>query len=54
MPESLSAHAELEHERDYVAGLYRRLEELRAEKQEQLARVRGSRRSGQHAERFRT
>ena len=42
MPESLSAHAELEHERAYVAGLYRRLEELRAEKQEQLARVRGS------------
>ncbi len=31
---------ELEHERDYVARLYHRLDELRAEKEAQLARVR--------------
>ncbi len=31
---------ELEHEREYVAGLYERLDELRAEKERQLARVR--------------
>ncbi|NKX56138.1 HelD family protein [Arthrobacter mobilis] len=42
MQEAHTAHAELEHERNYVAGLYRRLDELRAEKQEQLARVRRS------------
>ena len=42
MPESTSAHAELDLERQYVAGLYSRLQELRAEKQEQLARVRRS------------
>ncbi|QTG79865.1 HelD family protein [Arthrobacter crystallopoietes] len=40
MQEAVSAHAELEHERDYVAGLYQRLDELRAEKQQQLDRVR--------------
>ncbi|MFD1213528.1 HelD family protein [Arthrobacter sp. GCM10027362] len=40
MQDADTAHAELEHERDYVAGLYQRLDELRAEKQEQLARVR--------------
>ncbi|MCC2661882.1 MAG: family ATPase, partial [Arthrobacter sp.] len=32
--------AELAHERDYVAGLYARLDELRAEKRAQLAQVR--------------
>ena len=32
--------ADLAHERDYVAGLYARLEELRAEKRTQLAQVR--------------
>lgn len=32
--------ADLAHERDYVAGLYARLEELRAEKRRQLAQVR--------------
>ncbi|WP_285245887.1 AAA family ATPase [Pseudarthrobacter sp. fls2-241-R2A-127] len=32
--------AELAHERDYVAGLYARLEELREEKRRQLAQVR--------------
>jgi DNA helicase IV len=31
---------ELEHERDYVSRLYERLDELRAEKERQLARVR--------------
>lgn len=40
MQEAHTAQAELEHERNYVAGLYRRLDELRAEKQEQLAKVR--------------
>lgn len=33
-------HDDLEHEREYVAGLYARLDELRAEKEQQLARVR--------------
>ena len=32
--------ADLAHERDYVAGLYARLDELRAEKRAQLAQVR--------------
>ncbi|MCG2620291.1 AAA family ATPase [Arthrobacter sp. I2-34] len=40
MQEAHTAQAELDHERGYVAGLYRRLDELRAEKQEQLAKVR--------------
>src|SRR4051794_15611709 len=40
MQEAHKVQAELEHEREYVAGLYRRLDELRAEKQEQLAKVR--------------
>lgn len=35
-------HDDLEHERAYVAGLYARLDELRAEKEQQLARVRKS------------
>src|ERR671921_926827 len=34
--------ADLAHERDYVAGLYARLEELREEKRKQLAQVRRS------------
>ena len=42
MQETVAAHAELGLEREYVAGLYRRLDELRAEKQEQLDRVRRS------------
>ena len=50
MQETVAAHAELGLEREYVAGLYRRLDELRAEKQEQLDRVRRSRRSRVHAE----
>ena len=33
---------ELAHERDYVAGLYARLDELRQEKMRQLAQVRRS------------
>ena len=32
--------ADLAHERDYVAGLYARLDELREEKRTQLAQVR--------------
>jgi DNA helicase IV len=40
MQEAHKVQAELENEREYVAGLYRRLDELRAEKQEQLAKVR--------------
>ncbi|NKX52442.1 AAA family ATPase, partial [Arthrobacter deserti] len=40
MQEAHTAQAELEHERNYAAGLSRRLDELRAEKQEQLAKVR--------------
>ncbi|MFB0835076.1 HelD family protein [Arthrobacter halodurans] len=42
MPESPSPSTELELERSYVSGLYRRLDELREEKAGQLARVRRS------------
>jgi DNA helicase IV len=42
MPDSQSITTELERERGYVARLYRRLDELRAEKTAQLARVRRS------------
>jgi DNA helicase IV len=38
--ERLMLDADLAHERDYVAGLYARLEELRDEKRKQLAQVR--------------
>ncbi|WAP53401.1 AAA family ATPase [Arthrobacter sp. ATA002] len=46
-----SAHHELEHEREYVAGLYQRLDELREEKREQLAQVRRSHSAGSHQNR---
>ncbi|MBP3036922.1 AAA family ATPase [Arthrobacter sp. zg-ZUI100] len=51
MPETSSAHHELEHERHYVAGLYQRLDELREEKREQLAQVRRSHSAGSHQNR---
>ncbi|NJC22009.1 DNA helicase IV [Arthrobacter pigmenti] len=51
MPELSSAHNELEHERTYVAGLYRRLDELRAEKQRQLDQVRRTIAAGSHQNR---
>src|SRR5690606_33548567 len=40
--------SELERERDYVAGLYRRLDELQAEAEEQLARTRSQSVGGGH------
>lgn len=40
MPESTTVQPELEAERDYVSMLYNRLDELRAEKLEQLTRTR--------------
>ena len=51
MPETPSASNELEHERQYVAGLYHRLDELRAEKAEQLAAIRRSHSAGSHQNR---
>lgn len=51
MPEESSAHTELENERQYVAGLYHRLDELRDEKREQLAQVRRSHSAGSHQNR---
>ncbi len=42
MSESTTVHRELEAERDYVAKLYSRLDELRAEKKEQLTRTRAT------------
>ncbi|GAA3695268.1 AAA family ATPase [Arthrobacter ginkgonis] len=42
MQEATSVQPELELERHYVAGLYRRLDALRVEKAAQLARVRGT------------
>ncbi|MCC9146343.1 MULTISPECIES: UvrD-helicase domain-containing protein [unclassified Arthrobacter] len=51
MPETPSASNELEHERQYVAGLYSRLDELREEKREQLAAIRRSQASGSHQNR---
>lgn len=42
---------ELAHERDYVAGLYARLDELREEKKAQLAQVRRSSTAGSHQNR---
>ncbi|MCC3277158.1 AAA family ATPase [Arthrobacter sp. zg-Y20] len=51
MPETPSASNELEHERQYVAGLYHRLDELRAEKMEQLAAIRRSHSAGSHQNR---
>lgn len=51
MPETSSAHHELEHERQYVAGLYQRLDELREEKRDQLAQVRRSHSAGSHQNR---
>ncbi len=51
MPELSSANPELEHEREYVAGLYQRLDELRAEKQGQLDQVRRTVAAGSHQNR---
>ncbi|MDN3905039.1 UvrD-helicase domain-containing protein [Arthrobacter sp. YD2] len=51
MSETPSAPNELEHERQYVAGLYHRLDELRAEKMEQLAAIRRSHSAGSHQNR---
>lgn len=51
MHETSQAKAELEHERDYVDGLYRRLDELRAEKVQQLAEVRRTQAAGSHQNR---
>ncbi|MFJ6279263.1 HelD family protein [Arthrobacter subterraneus] len=51
MPEMSVARNELEHERRYVAGLYQRLDELRAEKQRQLDQVRRTTSSGSHQNR---
>ena len=51
MPEMSVARNELEHERRYVAGLYQRLDELRAEKQRQLDQVRRTVSSGSHQNR---
>ena len=51
MPETPSASNELEHERQYVAGLYHRLDELREEKMDQLAAIRRSHSAGSHQNR---
>lgn len=51
MPEMSIARNELEHERRYVAGLYQRLDELRAEKQRQLDQVRRTISAGSHQNR---
>lgn len=51
MPEMSVARNELEHERRYVAGLYQRLDELRAEKQRQLDQVRRTISAGSHQNR---
>lgn len=46
-----TGHEELDHEREYVAGLYARLDELRAEKVKQLAEVRRTTAMGSHQNR---
>ncbi|MFC3298850.1 AAA family ATPase [Arthrobacter agilis] len=51
MQETSQAKAELEHERDYVDGLYRRLDDLRSEKAQQLAEVRRTQAAGSHQNR---
>ncbi len=51
MHETSQAKAELEYERGYVDGLYRRLDELRAEKAQQLADVRRTQAAGSHQNR---
>ncbi|MBE0011375.1 HelD family protein [Arthrobacter sp. AET 35A] len=51
MHDTSTARNELEHERGYVAGLYQRLDELRAEKRGQLAEVRRSLSAGSHQNR---
>lgn len=43
--------SELRHEREYVTGLYARLDELRAEKAAQLAQVRRATSAGSHQNR---
>ncbi|CAA9248852.1 MAG: ATP-dependent DNA helicase [uncultured Arthrobacter sp.] len=51
MHETSHAKNELEYERGYVDGLYRRLDELREEKARQLAEVRRSASAGSHQNR---
>ncbi|KNC20499.1 ATPase AAA [Arthrobacter sp. RIT-PI-e] len=51
MHETPHAKAELEQERTYVDGLYRRLDDLRAEKVQQLAEVRRTQAAGSHQNR---
>ncbi|GAA2178210.1 AAA family ATPase [Arthrobacter parietis] len=51
MHEMSVARNELDHERGYVAGLYQRLDELRAEKQRQLDQVRRTTSAGSHQNR---
>ncbi|TDK27017.1 AAA family ATPase [Arthrobacter crusticola] len=51
MHETSHAKNELEHERGYVDGLYRRLDQLREEKARQLAEVRRSASAGSHQNR---
>ncbi len=51
MQETFSARVELAQEREYVDGLYSRLDELRDEKQFQLAQIRRSSSSGSHQNR---
>lgn len=46
-----TGHEELAHERDYVAGLYGRLDQLRREKVDQLAEVRRNTAVGSHQNR---
>ncbi|NYE93822.1 DNA helicase IV [Psychromicrobium silvestre] len=46
-----TSHEELEHEREYVAGLYARLDELREDKVRQLAEVRRTASAGSHQNR---
>ncbi|THJ64775.1 AAA family ATPase [Arthrobacter echini] len=51
MHETSRTRTELEAERDYVDGLYERLDELRAEKARQLAEVRRTQAAGSHQNR---
>ncbi|WP_298255576.1 AAA family ATPase [uncultured Arthrobacter sp.] len=51
MPETSQTRTELEAERDYVDGLYSRLDDLRAEKARQLADVRRTQAAGSHQNR---
>ncbi|WP_245886549.1 HelD family protein [Kineococcus xinjiangensis] len=51
-PDQQPQHPDLPAERDYVAGLYARLDALRAQTAEQLAEVRRTRPTGTHQSRF--